>query len=131
MTFSIENLEGVATTPLLKICLGKTLRRTRVKEIHRFSNLNFMNIPKINRSTRPHFKASWPGPPGNSPVRTGSKIKPCCSTHFKDKYVCKRIVSKIQGFILNTTIHSSHWKTRICYCTRIDFEIIQKFRIGN
>ena len=31
MTFSIDNLEGVATTPLRKICLGKTLRITRVK----------------------------------------------------------------------------------------------------
>ena len=30
MTFSIDNPEGVATTPLRKICLGKTLRRTRV-----------------------------------------------------------------------------------------------------
>ena len=29
MTFSIDNLEGVATTPLRKICLGKTLRITR------------------------------------------------------------------------------------------------------
>ena len=38
MTFSIDNPRGVATTPLTKICLGKTLRRTRVKvaghEIH-------------------------------------------------------------------------------------------------
>ena len=31
MTFSIDNPKGVATTPLRKICLGKTLRRTRVK----------------------------------------------------------------------------------------------------
>ena len=31
MTFSIDNPEGVATTPLRKICLGKTLRITRVK----------------------------------------------------------------------------------------------------
>ena len=31
MTFSIDNPRGVATTPLRKICLGKTLRRTRVK----------------------------------------------------------------------------------------------------
>ena len=31
-----------------------------LKEIHRFSNLNFMNIPKINRSTGPsHYKACW------------------------------------------------------------------------
>ena len=30
MTFSIDNPRGVATTPLRKICLGKTLRRTRV-----------------------------------------------------------------------------------------------------
>ena len=33
MTFSIDNPRGVATTPLRKICLGKTLRRTRVKEL--------------------------------------------------------------------------------------------------
>ena len=32
MTFSIDNPRGVATTPLRKICLGKTLRRTRVKK---------------------------------------------------------------------------------------------------
>ena len=31
MTFSIDNPRGVATTPLRKICLAKTLRRTRVK----------------------------------------------------------------------------------------------------
>ena len=30
MTFSIDNPRGVATTPLRKICSGKTLRRTRV-----------------------------------------------------------------------------------------------------
>ena len=30
MTFSIDNLEGVATTPIRKICSGKTLRITRV-----------------------------------------------------------------------------------------------------
>ena len=30
MTFSIDNPRGVATTPLRKICLGKTLRRTIV-----------------------------------------------------------------------------------------------------
>ena len=30
---------GVATTPLRKICLGKTLRRTRVKYIHLSLNL--------------------------------------------------------------------------------------------
>ena len=35
MTFGIDNPEGgVATTPLRKICLGKTLRRTRVKVSH-------------------------------------------------------------------------------------------------
>ena len=33
MTFSIDNPRGVATTPLQKICLGKTLRITRVKDI--------------------------------------------------------------------------------------------------
>ena len=32
MTFSIDNPRGVATTSPRKICLGKTLRRTRVKE---------------------------------------------------------------------------------------------------
>ena len=32
MTFNIDNPRGVATTPLRKICLGKSLRRTRVKE---------------------------------------------------------------------------------------------------
>ena len=31
MTFSIDNPRGVTTTPLRKICFGKTLRRTRVK----------------------------------------------------------------------------------------------------
>ena len=31
MTFSIDNPRGVATTHLRKICLVKTLRRTRVK----------------------------------------------------------------------------------------------------
>ena len=31
MTFSTDNPEGVATYPLWKICLGKTLRITRVK----------------------------------------------------------------------------------------------------
>ena len=30
MTFHIDNLRGVATTPLRKICSGKLLRRTRV-----------------------------------------------------------------------------------------------------
>ena len=30
MTFSIDNLQGVATTPLQKICLDKPLWRTRV-----------------------------------------------------------------------------------------------------
>ena len=29
-------------------------------EIHKFSNLNFMNMPKINMSTRSQYKACWP-----------------------------------------------------------------------
>ena len=34
MTFSIDNPEGgLQQPPLRKICLGKTLRRTRVKEL--------------------------------------------------------------------------------------------------
>ena len=32
MTFSIDNPEGGCNNPLRKICLGKTLRKTRVKQ---------------------------------------------------------------------------------------------------
>ena len=36
------------------------LRNAFLTENHRFSNLNVMNIPKINRSTGPsHYKACW------------------------------------------------------------------------
>ena len=34
MTFSIDNPEGVATTPFEKYVLEKTLRRTRVKALY-------------------------------------------------------------------------------------------------
>ena len=40
--------------------LTHRIRRLVRVVIHRFPNLNFINIPKINRSTRPsHYKACW------------------------------------------------------------------------
>ena len=46
-----------------------------LKEIHLFPNLNVMNIPKIKRTTRPHYKACWLWWKFTS--RDGSKIYPC------------------------------------------------------
>ena len=53
MTFSIDNPRGVATTPLRKICSGKTLRRTRVKQgvmlIRYFSNYCTVDVKERER----------------------------------------------------------------------------------
>ena len=39
MTFRIDNPEGGCNNPLRKICLGKTLRRTRVKIKESFNDV--------------------------------------------------------------------------------------------
>ena len=52
-----------------------------LSEIHKFSNLNFMNIPKINRSTGPHYITKLSGP-GNPPVQTGGPAVKSISVSF-------------------------------------------------
>ena len=49
-----------------------------------FSNLNFINIPKINRSTRPsHYKACWSSwKSTGQDRRTDSKIDSCSNIHI-------------------------------------------------
>ena len=56
MTFVIDNPRGVATTPLRKICLGKTLRRTRVNHLYFMQlSMNFADIFEHKSKTLLHF----------------------------------------------------------------------------
>ena len=66
---SIDNPRGVGTTPLRKICLGKTLRIRRVKKLSltnnawgyfSFISLDRFNFAKKKKKFRRHYVTDWP-----------------------------------------------------------------------
>ena len=74
---------------------GQACNPQVLEEIHRFTNLNVVNIPKINRSTGPsHCKACWSYWKFTGPDwRTDSKIDLCmifmiCCTYLNNKPIC-------------------------------------------